>query len=75
MDWCIRKGFDGVITDDPKAFLDVCEDFQEDVKPSWPPLLVLNFMRINFFVVIFGLLFWKRHGFGLDPKYLVKKNN
>lgn len=25
MEWCIRKGVDGVITDDPKLFLEVCE--------------------------------------------------
>lgn len=29
MEWGIRKGVDGVITDDPKLFLEVCERWSE----------------------------------------------
>lgn len=29
MEWGVRKGVDGVITDDPKLFLDVCERFRD----------------------------------------------
>ncbi|KAI0134548.1 PLC-like phosphodiesterase [Xylariales sp. AK1849] len=30
MEWSIRKGLDGVITDDPKLFLEVCDRWSED---------------------------------------------
>lgn len=29
MRWCVDKELDGVITDDPKLFLEVCKDAQE----------------------------------------------
>ncbi len=29
MEWSIRKGVDGVITDDPKLFLEVCQRWEE----------------------------------------------
>jgi hypothetical protein len=28
MEWCIRKGVDGVITDDPRLFREVCERWE-----------------------------------------------
>ena len=74
MDWCIRKGLDGVITDDPRKYLDVCDKFAEELIPAWPPMLVLNFIRINIFAFIFGILFWQRYGFGLDKRYTVDKS-
>lgn len=30
MEWDIRRGLDGVVTDDPKLFLEVCDRFRED---------------------------------------------
>lgn len=30
MEWSIRRGIDGVITDDPKLFLDICDRWPED---------------------------------------------
>ena len=73
MDWCIRRGLDGVITDDPQKFLDFCDKFDEDKKVAWPLAVVINFLRINIFATIFGILFWWRHGFGLEQKYLVDR--
>lgn len=34
MEWSIRKEVDGVITDDPKLFLEVCERFSLEGLPS-----------------------------------------
>ena len=68
MDWCIRHELDGVITDNPAKFLDVCERFKEHEKPSWPVPLLLNFLRINFFAIIFTLIFWRKYGYGFDTK-------
>lgn len=31
MEWCIRRGIDGVLTDDPKLFLDVCKKHEKKV--------------------------------------------
>jgi len=64
MDWCIRNGgIDGVISDDPKKFLDLCESWDpESPPPVWPWKLLVNFFRINVFAWLFGLLFWLRHG-------------
>jgi len=31
MEWSIRAGVDGVITDDPKLFLEVCDRWEDDV--------------------------------------------
>lgn len=30
MEWCIRRKLDGVITDDPRMYLEVCEKFDEE---------------------------------------------
>lgn len=29
MKWCIARGLDGVITDDPKRFLEVCDEWEQ----------------------------------------------
>ncbi|KAH8893413.1 glycerophosphoryl diester phosphodiesterase [Thozetella sp. PMI_491] len=34
MEWSIRKEVDGVITDDPKLYLEVCERWEDDLKPE-----------------------------------------
>jgi len=42
MKWCIHKGVDGVISDDPKRFLEICESYGgEKVKL---PLKAYGFM-------------------------------
>lgn len=74
MDWCIRKGLDGVITDEPKVYLDLRDSFDPTSKPpEWAWAAIMGFVRINVFAWIFGMLFWKRHGFKLDEKFLVRR--
>lgn len=71
MDWCIRRNLDGVITDEPEKFLQYRKHFDINAKPAqfdWQT--IMNFVRINIFAYLFGLLFWKRHGFNLDKKFL-----
>ena len=68
MDWCIRQELDGVITDDPVKFMNVCEQFQENEKPSWPVKVVIGLIQINIFALLFSVIFWKRHGYGLKTK-------
>ena len=62
MEWCIRRKLDGVITDDPALFLQVCEDFDEDTKEPWPPIKMrgyVDLVRIYFFVTVLAFLFRK----------------
>lgn len=74
MDWCIRRGLDGVITDEPKKYLDYRDAFDPaSPVPKWDWATVMNFVRINVFAWLFGLLFWKRHGFKLDQQFLTDK--
>ena len=62
MRWCIRKGLDGVITDDPKSFLEECEAYSIDPKPNerlsiWT---LVDVVRVHLMAFVFGLIFiWK----------------
>lgn len=59
MKWCISKGVDGVITDDPKKYLEVLKDYDGGkVKLSWR--IVASIVWLNFLVVVFGPLFHRR---------------
>ncbi len=63
MRWCISKGLDGVITDDPKKFLEVCDDWERgkrDIHISLTQWMMV--LWINLMVLAFGGIFWWRHG-------------
>ncbi|EON64021.1 hypothetical protein W97_03251 [Coniosporium apollinis CBS 100218] len=72
MRWCIEKKLDGVITDDPKLFLDVCKDHSEFARPeSFGLGIWLDVLRINFFAMVYGLLFmWKYRDFRVEGRYI-----
>jgi tubulin gamma len=74
MRWGIRHELDGVITDDPKKFLEVRRDWHEGMREGFNLLMWLDVLRINLFALIFGLLFQVRFGFG-DTKPLIKSKN
>ena len=68
MEWCIRKQLDGVITDDPKKFLEVCKRFDEKSKAPWLPVSFrgyLEVLRVWLWVRIAILLFFGKR---LEPK-------
>lgn len=74
MRWCISKGLDGVITDDPKKFLEVCEDWQRgkrDIHISWGQWMMI--LWINIMVLVFGGIFWWKHG-GMGKQKMRKAN-
>lgn len=73
MDWCIRKSLDAVITDDPKKYLDVCEQFAEDLQPSWPITGLISLGFINVFTFLFSFVFFRNHKFSLDERFLTAK--
>lgn len=66
MKWCIQKEVDGVITDDPKRYLEVCESYYggEDVGHSWGEWRSVIWW--NWMAAVFGLGFRFRHGFWVD---------
>ena len=71
MKWSIRKGVDGVITDDPKKFLDVCDRWDEGdhkVNLSWHQ--IFDIIRINLYVAIFTIVFWWKFGEGIDRRWM-----
>lgn len=61
MRWCIQNGLDGVITDDPKNFLEVCDQWEQGKrKIHVQPKDFLLVLWLNLMVALFGRLFqWK----------------
>ena len=74
MDWCIRKGVDGVLTDRIPGILGLCESFEGDSKQPWPIKTVLIYVCFNFWVYLFGLIFRRRYGTYLDNTVREKKD-
>jgi tubulin gamma len=56
MKWGIRHGLDGIITDDPKLFLQVRNGWHEGMHEGFSLLMWLDVLRINLFALVFGLL-------------------
>lgn len=71
MRWSIKKAVDGVITNDPKKFLDVCKDYDENVPiHRLAPKEYLSIAWINILVIVFSFLFRLRYGFTIDIRKL-----
>ncbi|KAH8811688.1 putative glycerophosphoryl diester phosphodiesterase [Xylogone sp. PMI_703] len=66
MKWSIRKQVDGVITDDPKKYLEVCESYHgERISipfKRWPSLIFINIMA-----TFFSFMFRYKYGFRISP--------
>ncbi|KAL8650395.1 MAG: hypothetical protein Q9210_003849 [Variospora velana] len=75
MRWSIKHEADGVITDDPKRFLEVCDEWEEGRRgihfdrSQWMAILYFNFM-----IVLFQMIFFWRFGTlpGGKPKRRLK---
>lgn len=67
MKWSIKKEVDGVITDDPKKYLEVCDSYDGGEVhfglSTWGGILWLNLIA-----TVFSLLFRYRYGFRIDTK-------
>jgi hypothetical protein len=63
MRWGIRHGLDGVITDDPKLFLEVRKDWHEGMQESLGLRIWLDVLRINFFALVFALFYRSKFSF------------
>jgi phosphatidylglycerol phospholipase C len=65
MEWCIRRKLDGVITDDPKKFLEVCDQFDEYREEPWLSISLRGYydmIRVWLWVNIALILYRKRLG-------------
>ena len=64
MRWCIRNGLEGVITDDPKAFLEECEMYERNLSSSDRLSLsvLADVVKVHLMAFLFGFLFSWRHG-------------
>lgn len=69
MKWSINKGVDGVITDDPKKYLEVAEGF-DDGKPLDRMSLrdYHTLAWVNLLVSVFGMIFRLRFGYSIKPE-------
>lgn len=65
MKWSILKEVDGVITDDPKKYLEICESYQGE-KVHVPMKLWGGLIWVNVLVSMFSVLFRYRYGFSID---------
>jgi hypothetical protein len=73
LDWCTRRKLDGVVTDDPKKFLELQNQFAESKQPpAWSVTQIPNLLRINIMIWIFTFIFGRKHGFGLDKRFTYK---
>jgi phosphatidylglycerol phospholipase C len=61
--WSIKQGFDGVITDDPKKYLEVCKDYDEDAPLRLRPKDYVSAVWFNFVILIFDFIFRFRYGY------------
>ena len=65
MRWDIRHGIDGVVTDDPKLFLEVRRGWHEEMRDGLGMWNWLDILGANLFVLIFAVFLRVRHG---NPK-------
>lgn len=75
MKWCIRRQLDGVITDDPKKFLEVCEKFDEYEREPWLPVSLrgyVNLMRM-FIWITFAAYWWRARFLPVASRALIQR--
>ena len=72
MKWSIRKEVDGVITDDPKKYLEVCKETHNDETLHLPLQEWGSLVYMNILAAFFSLLFRYRYGFRIDVGKLRK---
>ena len=61
MEWCIRRELDGVITDDPKLFIDVCDKYDESKPERWMTIgQLLDALRVWLFALVLGSYYRRR---------------
>ena len=70
MEWCIRRGVDGVITDDIPKFVETCRRFEEEEREGgrgewyqwWSWQMLRGLVLFNFWVFLWSFVFRRRYG-------------
>ena len=77
MEWCIRRGLDGVITDDPAKFLEVSEKFDAETPEPFVPLTMKSYLEVYrlWVWISFAILFFARKTFQpvASPDLLIRR--
>lgn len=74
MKWSIQREVDGVITDDPKKYLDVCKNYDQSALVHRVALTeYASIAWINLFLGLFSLLFRYRYGSKVESGKLSKE--
>lgn len=61
MEWCIRRKFDGIITDDPVLFKKTCEEFDEYAREPWMPISwTAVYQTLRMWIFVNCLHWWYR---------------
>jgi phosphatidylglycerol phospholipase C len=69
MKWSINKGVDGVITDDPKKYLEIADGHDEKKPLERLSLRELHGLAwVNLLVTVFGFLIRIKFGYSLKPE-------
>jgi phosphatidylglycerol phospholipase C len=67
MKWSIGKEVDGVITDDPKTYLEVCKNYTgEKIRLPWKTWAKV--FALSIVARFFSFLFRSKYGFWVDMK-------
>ncbi|WPG99088.1 Hypothetical protein R9X50_00189700 [Acrodontium crateriforme] len=70
LDWVVKRKLDGVITDDPKRFVDLMDPSNgKAISASRPLSKIPGLVRINFLVSTFSWLFGWKHGYGIERRF------
>ena len=74
MDWCIRRGMDGIVVDNVPKSLEMRETYDEERKWRWSLKLLLGFAFLNFWVYLFSAVFRRRYGTCIDSRVEADKD-
>jgi hypothetical protein len=74
MRWCIAEELDGVISDDPRRYLEVCKQWQRHAEvPTYSLMEKFAMFRLRCLLLVFSWWYRWKHGGGTVDKRFVHK--
>jgi hypothetical protein len=71
MRWCIQNQLDGVISDDPKKFLETCTQWEAQPEPvTWTMGELYTLLKYQLLLTVYFFIFRWRMGSGIDQKFV-----
>ena len=68
IDWCIRRGLDGILTDNVPQALEMCERYNQERRYRWSLKTLLGFVHLNIWIYLFGVVFRRRYGTSIHKR-------